>query len=79
LTLIALPPEARDLAVSELTREAVLAAVSTDPPVASSDRTPLISSATTLKARLEGSAVPLSRPELALLNEWLDRISRAGG
>jgi AcrR family transcriptional regulator len=79
LTLIALPPEARDLAVSELTREAVLAAVTTDPPAASNGQTPLISSATTLKAGLQGSAVPLSGPEMALLNEWLDRISRAGG
>ncbi|MET0965450.1 MAG: TetR/AcrR family transcriptional regulator [Nakamurella sp.] len=79
LTLIALPPQEQDLAVSELTREAVLAAVTTDPPVASSEQTPLISSATTLKAGLAGAAVPLSGPELALLNEWLDRISRAGG
>jgi len=79
LTLIATPPESRDPAVSELTREAVLAAVTTDAAPSITEQSVLVTAAASLKAGLNGSSVPLNGPERALLGDWLDRITRAEG
>jgi len=72
LTLLALPEDRRDPAVSALTRDAVLAAVTTDPvtPAPSGPAT----SAVALHAALPAVAA-LSAGERALLSEWLDRIA----
>ncbi len=79
LSLIATAPELRDPMVSELTREAVLTAVTTDPVLQTTrGGSMLITSATSLKAGLDGHSVPLTESESALLREWLDRITRAG-
>jgi len=79
LTLIATPPELRDPAVSELTREAVLAAVTTNAAPSMTEESVLVTAAASLKAGLNGSSVPLNGPERSLLGDWLDRITRAEG
>ena len=71
LTLIAEPPDRRDLTVSTLTREAVLAAITTDAPVASGGAA---AAAVALRAALPETSA-LTVHERALLTEWLDRIS----
>jgi AcrR family transcriptional regulator len=76
-TLIAVPPEQRDPALSALARESVIAAVTTGPP----RTTPgggAVTSATALRAVLP-EVTALSAPERALLGEWLDRIATADG
>ncbi|MBN9415312.1 hypothetical protein ABS71_18565 [bacterium SCN 62-11] len=65
------PQDARDPGLSEATREAILEAIT------HGDSTPAGSTAhlaVALKARLEKSS-HLSAAELALLREWLDRLS----
>ena len=77
LTLIGTKPGDRDPALSEATREAILAAVTTDEPDGKAtegdgpDR--VASRAVTLKAVL--SEAELTPGERALLSEWLDRIA----
>lgn len=71
LTLIAEPPDRRDLAVSTLTREAVLASIITDAPVTSPGPGP---AAVALRAVLPSTSA-LTVHERALLTEWLDRIA----
>ena len=81
LTLIATPPERRDPAVSELTREAVLAAVTTGSGQRLGSESPATADhrpAAALKAGLARRSRAAHAPELALLVEWLDRITRAG-
>lgn len=73
LTLIAEPPGRRDMTVSTLTREAVLAAITTDTPAADSPGP--VSAAVALRAALP-STDALTAHERALLTEWLDRIAR---
>ncbi|MDG6107378.1 TetR/AcrR family transcriptional regulator [Dactylosporangium aurantiacum] len=76
LTLIALPPQRRDPALSVLARESVLAAVTSDPPPAAD--APAAASAgpaEALRAVLPEVTV-LSDAERALLDEWLTRIAR---
>lgn len=72
LTLLALPEDRRDPALSTVTREAVLAAVTTD-PVTPAPTGPA-ASAVTLRAALPTVAA-LSAGERVLLGEWLDRIA----
>ncbi|GAA1319544.1 TetR/AcrR family transcriptional regulator [Pseudonocardia xinjiangensis] len=73
-TLIGLPPEQRDPALSELARESVLATVTTDRSVhAGSDAGP-VATAVTLRAALPQLSA-LSRAERRLLGEWLDRLA----
>jgi AcrR family transcriptional regulator len=76
LTLIATHPDHRDLTVSALTREAILAAVTTDPPNPPhhDDADAPVSRAVALKAALPRTTA-LTPAEQALLTEWLDRIT----
>ncbi|MEV5746176.1 TetR/AcrR family transcriptional regulator [Actinoallomurus sp. NPDC052308] len=72
LALIALPEEARDLGLSDLAREAVIAAITTDVPVPAS-RGP-VGAAVALRAVLPEATV-LTEGEQTLLREWLDRVA----
>src|SRR5918998_4456856 len=78
LALIGTEPEDRDPALSEATREAVLAAVTTDGPdeeaTGGDDCGRAANRAVALKAILP-EAEELTPGELALLSEWLDRIA----
>ena len=80
LTLIGMEPEERDIKLSEATREAVLASVTTDEPdeaLTEGDGRGLVASrAVALKAILPEAEVDLTSGELSLLLEWLDRLSR---
>ena len=80
LTLIAVEGPDRDLAVSELTREAILAAVTTDsPPGAASEQAGprrVAGHAVALKAVLPEASAAFTPAERALLAEWLDRLIR---
>ncbi|MGI5241589.1 TetR/AcrR family transcriptional regulator [Dactylosporangium sp. CA-139066] len=72
LTLIALPPQRRDPELSVLAREAVIAAVTTEP---GPDRAGgPVAGAIALRAALPGATV-LSPGEKALMTEWLDRFT----
>lgn len=72
LTLLAVPDDRRDRALSTFTRDAVLAAITTDPAApAPSGPAP---SAVALRAALPTVAA-LSAGERTLLGEWLDRIA----
>lgn len=72
LTLIALPEDRRDLALSDLAREAVIAAITTDTPAAGSPDP--VNTAVALRAVLPRTSA-LSAREQSLLQEWLDRIA----
>ncbi|HWC79258.1 MAG TPA: TetR/AcrR family transcriptional regulator [Pseudonocardiaceae bacterium] len=74
LALLAMPEDARDPALSELAREAVIAAITTDAP-ARGDAGP-VGAAVALRAVLRRTDA-LTAPEQTLLAEWLDRIARA--
>ncbi|TDQ52279.1 TetR/AcrR family transcriptional regulator [Actinorugispora endophytica] len=80
LSLISTAPGDRDPDLSRLVREAVLAAVTTDPPGEAPDPADdrAASHAIALKAALPRSTPALTPAERDLLSEWLDRISRAG-
>lgn len=72
LTLIALPEDRRDPALSGLAREAVIAAITTGTP--SPEQPGPVSAAVALRALLPQTSV-LTTHERALLHEWLDRIA----
>jgi AcrR family transcriptional regulator len=74
LTLIGLPPERRDPTLAESAREAVLAAVTTDPPSHISAGTGPVWAAVALRAALPRLVV-LTPAERGLLQEWLDRVA----
>ena len=74
LTLIATPAGQRDPELSHTAREAVVAAITAQPPAAPPDVT---TAAVTLHAVLPQAQV-LSAAERALLREWLDQIARQG-
>jgi AcrR family transcriptional regulator len=76
LTLIALPEDQRDMAVSDMAREAAIAAITTDAPAPDSPGP--VSAAVAMRAVLPQTSA-LTTQELALLKEWLDRIARASG
>src|SRR5919112_289833 len=77
LTLIGTRPGERDPALSEATREAVLAAVTTDGPdeeaTGGDDRGRAANRAVALKAVLPEAEEELTPGERALLSEWLGR------
>jgi AcrR family transcriptional regulator len=73
LTLIALPPDRRDLGLSELAREAVIAAITTDAPAHVAPGP--VGAAAALRAVLPQTDA-LTGPERVLLREWLDRVTR---
>ncbi|MEU7745827.1 TetR/AcrR family transcriptional regulator [Nonomuraea sp. NPDC049158] len=72
VTLITMPADRRDLELSALAREAVIAAITTDTPAATSPGP--VTAAVTLRAVLPRTTV-LTDPEQRLLEEWLDRIA----
>ncbi|GAA1964662.1 TetR/AcrR family transcriptional regulator [Amycolatopsis minnesotensis] len=73
LSLIATPEDERDPALSVAAREAVIAAISTDPP-AGREPGP-VSAAAALRTSLPRIDA-LTTGENALMAEWLDRITR---
>ncbi len=79
LTLIAVEETSRDIAVSHLMREAVLAAVTTDAPPGEAPalvepRRAAISHAVALKALLPEVSAVFTPAERGVLVEWLDRL-----
>ncbi len=74
LTLISMPPDRRDPALSELAREAVIKAIITDAPADSAPGP--VTAAVALRAVLPQTDV-LSEGERGLLQEWLARITDA--
>jgi AcrR family transcriptional regulator len=74
LSLISLPEDRRDPALSAMAREAVIAAITTDTPVPATPGP--VSAAVALRAVLPQTDV-LTTQERGLLREWLDRIARS--
>lgn len=74
LTLLGAPPGRRDPAISEMARECVITAITTDRPVSAGPGP--VGAAVALRAAL-GEVSALSGPELTLLGVWLDRIAGA--
>ncbi len=79
LALIAQGDASRDLALSVATREAILAAITTDSHTASTNSQPSLRNdltrfAVALKAVLAEDARPFTKAEHALLDEWLTRF-----
>jgi AcrR family transcriptional regulator len=74
LTLIGLPPDQRDPALSEMAREAVLAAVTTDAAADASPDAGPIATVVALRAVLPQLSA-LTGAERGLLEEWLDRVA----
>jgi AcrR family transcriptional regulator len=74
LALIASPEDRRDPALSDMAREAVIAAITTDTPTAATPGP--VSAAIALRAVLPQTSA-LTTPEQALLHEWLGRIARS--
>jgi AcrR family transcriptional regulator len=81
LALLRAAPSERDPSLSAATREAVVAAVATDSPLARAVTGPgsrsAVRHAVALRAALPGLATALTVAEKALLAEWLDRIAGA--
>ena len=79
LTLIAIEDEKRDLTLSDMAREAILAVVTTDETdeatAGRTDRERLANRAVALGAVLPEAGDELSPGERALLSEWLDRLT----
>ncbi|MFJ9037546.1 TetR/AcrR family transcriptional regulator [Streptomyces sp. NPDC102406] len=73
LTLLDQDPQRRDLGLSVLAREAVVAAITTDAPTAEAPGP--VGAAVALRAALPGTTA-LTGAEQTLLREWLDRIAR---
>lgn len=79
LSLIETRPEDRDHALSVLTREAVLAALTTGAGGAAGPDGPRVATrAVALKAVLGEAAGPLTAAEIGMLSEWLDRLAAPG-
>lgn len=78
LTLLAKPASERDHELSERTREAVLAATTTDVPLTESGgaggRAALTATAVTFKAQIVDRPDGFTPAEHQLLDEWLDRL-----
>jgi AcrR family transcriptional regulator len=73
-TLIALPEDQRDPALSTLARESIIAAVTTDPPAEPAASAGPVSNAVALRSFLPHTTA-LTATESALLADWLDRIA----
>lgn len=74
LTLIATPPEKRDMTLSTMARESILATITTD-PVTAATSTGLLNAAVSLQAHLDEATI-LTDGERTLLGEWLSRIGK---
>ncbi|GAB2803744.1 TetR/AcrR family transcriptional regulator [Streptomyces daliensis] len=72
-TLIALPEDQRDPALSELARESVIAAVTTDPRESAADTSP-VGIAVALRA-VAPQLTSLTDAERLLLVQWMDRVA----
>lgn len=72
LTLIAIPKNRRDAALSDMAREAVIVAITTNAPAATTAGP--VGAAVALRAVLP-QATTLTARERGLLQEWLDRIA----
>ncbi|TDD85886.1 TetR/AcrR family transcriptional regulator [Actinomadura darangshiensis] len=72
VTLISMPADRRDLELSALAREAVISAITTDAPAASSPGP--VGAAVALRAVLPQTTA-LTEGEQTLLDEWLTRIA----
>lgn len=85
LTLLAMPAPAenRGLALSNLVREAILTAITTDSTLdgqgGPAEQGRVSSLAVALKAVLPGADAEFSPAESKLLSEWLDRLSSTAG
>lgn len=73
-TLIAMPEDERDPALSVMARESVIAAVTTDPPEAAEGDSDPISTTVALRA-LAPRLSALTSAERTLLTEWMDRVA----
>lgn len=73
-TLISLPPEQRDQALSTIARDSILATVTTEPPPQPQSDAGAVNAAVALGAALPTTSA-LSPAEQALLAEWLKRIA----
>lgn len=71
LTLLGTPPERRDLSMSHLARETVLAAITTDEPAVEDPG--VVSAGLALRAHLH-ETTRLSAAEQGLMREWINRI-----
>lgn len=77
LALIHTPPEARDPRLSHAMRDAILAAITTEPPEANAATDRVAARAVALRAVLPEAPGVLSPAEQHLLGEWLDRLAGA--
>jgi len=76
LTLIGMRPEDRDPRLSEITREAVLAALTTGAGTDPEPDGPQVATrAVALKAVLGEAADTLTEAEIRMMSEWLDRLA----
>ncbi len=75
LTLLSMPVDRRDPALSEIAREAAIAAITTELPVDESSRVAVVAIA--LRAALP-DITTLTHAERELLQEWLDRLAADG-
>lgn len=75
LTLIALAKDRRDRAISDMAREAMIAAVTTDAPLL--DTSGPVGASVAFRALLPQITV-LTPREVSLMSEWLDRIAESG-
>jgi AcrR family transcriptional regulator len=73
LTLLEMPEDRRDLGLSHLAREAVIAAIVTDRPTVRA--TGAVGAAIALRASLPDAPI-LTNGERMLLTEWLDRLAQ---
>lgn len=77
LSLLGLPPDARDRSVSTKMRETMVAALTTEPPAAAAPD--LASRALALNATLataDPATLPFRPTETALLRDWLNELAR---
>ncbi|MFI6711455.1 TetR/AcrR family transcriptional regulator [Nonomuraea sp. NPDC050478] len=77
LTLISMPEEQRDPALSATARDSVIATITTGPPPGATPDGGPVAAAVALRAVLPRTTA-LNAPERALLADWLDRIATSG-
>lgn len=77
LKLLSTPPAERDPELSAVMREAILSSISDYPPAVNGPDAGIAVTAVTLAQALRenGSGAALTPPELALMLQWLDRMS----
>lgn len=75
LTLLAMPADSRDLALSEMAREAAISAITVEPPM--TENFSAAAAAVALRAALP-EVTTLTDAERHLLQEWLDRLAANG-